>query len=85
MKDKTLKRLAAIEAREPAVEDDGQALTRLIERYDLIGQRLRAQEGYLQPTREEMDKTAAEFIEYMRLAHGAVPLGPPGTTFTVAT
>jgi hypothetical protein len=76
MKDKTLKRLAVVEAREPAVEDDGAARERLMARYETISARRRAQENWTAPPEAECVKIAREFIEYMRLAHGAVPLGP---------
>jgi hypothetical protein len=64
MKDKTLKRLAAIEAHEPAVEDDGQALVRLTARYEQIAARLRAQPDWKEPTEAELEATRVQMKTY---------------------
>ena len=53
MKEKTLKRLEAAEARAPAVEDPGAALDRLKAQIDQIAARLRAQPDWKEPTESE--------------------------------
>jgi hypothetical protein len=48
-----LRRLARLESRAPEPEDDGQARERLMERYAVFAERLRAQPGYKPPTRAQ--------------------------------
>jgi hypothetical protein len=61
----SLRHLEMLEAKlNPNVEvDDGQALARILERYDAIHQRLRAA-GYPEPTPAEIAATTADIIRY---------------------
>jgi hypothetical protein len=56
-----LRRLARLESRAPAVEDDGAARERLMARYDQIAARLRAAPDWREPTAAEIAATMAHF------------------------
>jgi acyl-CoA reductase-like NAD-dependent aldehyde dehydrogenase len=76
MKEKTLKRLEAAEARAPAIEDPGAAMESVRRQLDRIAARLRAQPGWKEPSAAERAATMRRVAD-VAARHGGPP--PWGT------